>query len=336
MAAANSSDDPGSPHSTPHPMANPGYGKRSVPEQLPRIRHDFTHLPRRAASVAAYLDRLSENADMSVKTLAKVLPYGQCALRTALNTLQRVGHLRRGREQITAADGGRRWITRTWFSRTARDDDWWASFVRGDVPDAGPRPTPQPGPEPGTAPAPAPDPAPAPEQVPAPEQAPAPARPAVGPRPHPTHYRALLLLASLGRTAPSLTLSQAECAELAPLLGDWFARGATEEGITRALTGGLPSPVHHPAALLRSRLLSKLPPEPVREEPPRAPRRLLECAECGVPGRPEALPGGVCGACRDTPSPPRPHAPLPAPSVHARAAAIRAKMPQRRQERTPA
>lgn len=136
-------------------------------------------------------------------------------------------------------------------------------------------------------------------------------------------------------TAPALTLSQAECAELAPLLGDWFARGATEEGITHALTGGLPSPVHHPAALIRSRLLTKLPPEPAPEAP-RTPRRLLECAECGVPGRPEALPGGVCGACRDTPSPPRPHAPLPAPSVHARAAAIRAKMPQRRQERTPA
>jgi len=325
MAAANCSDDPRSPHSTPHPMANPGYGKRSVPGQRPRTRDDFAHLLPREASVAAYLDRLSENADMSVKTLAKVLPYGQCALRTALNTLQRAGHLRRGREQITAADGGRRWITRTWFSRTAHDDGWWASFVRGDVPDAEPRPQPNTEPEP--------EPESDPAQVPAPEQAPA--RTGAGPRPHPTHYRALLLLASLGRTAPALTLSQAECAELAPLLGDWFARGATEEGITHALTGGLPSPVHHPAALIRSRLLTKLPPEPVPEAP-RTPRRLLECAECGVPGRPEALPGGVCGACRDTPSPPRPHAPLPAPSVHARAAAIRAKMPQRRQERTPA
>ncbi|GHE34816.1 MULTISPECIES: hypothetical protein [Streptomyces] len=321
MATANCSDDHRFPHSTPHPMANRGYGKRSAPGQLPRSRDDFTHLPRREASVAAYLDRLGENADMSVKTLAKVLPYGQCALRTALNTLQRAGHLRRGREQITATDGGRRWITRSWFSRTARDDDWWARFVRGDVPDAYPRP--QPDTEPEQA------------QVPAPEQGPAPARTGAGPRPHPTHYRALLLLASLGRTAPALTLSQAECANLAPLLDDWFARGATEEGVTHALTGGLPSPVHHPAALVRSRLLAKLPPDPVREEP-RTPRRLLECAECGVPGRPEALPGGVCRACRDTPPPPRPRAPLPAPSVHARAAAIRAKMPQRRQERTPA
>lgn len=211
MATANCSDDHRFPHSTPHPMANRGYGKRSAPGQLPRSRDDFTHLPRREASVAAYLDRLGENADMSVKTLAKVLPYGQCALRTALNTLQRAGHLRRGREQITATDGGRRWITRSWFSRTARDDDWWARFVRGDVPDAYPRP--QPDTEPEQA------------QVPAPEQGPAPARTGAGPRPHPTHYRALLLLASLGRTAPALTLSQAECANLAPLLDDWFARG---------------------------------------------------------------------------------------------------------------
>ncbi|MEU2247502.1 hypothetical protein, partial [Streptomyces sp. NPDC019224] len=26
------------------------------------------------------------------------------------------------------------WVTRTFFSRTARDDTWWESFARGDVP----------------------------------------------------------------------------------------------------------------------------------------------------------------------------------------------------------
>ncbi|MGW1103454.1 hypothetical protein [Streptomyces sp. NPDC002540] len=114
-------------------MANPGYGKRSAPAQLPRTERDFAHLPPREASIAAYIDRLPEGADISVKTLAKVLPYGQCALRTALNRLQDAGHLRRGSECV-AHDEVLLWVTRTFFSRTARDDDWWAAFSRGDAP----------------------------------------------------------------------------------------------------------------------------------------------------------------------------------------------------------
>ncbi|MFC9911582.1 hypothetical protein [Streptomyces sp. NPDC059862] len=267
-------------------MANPGYGKRSAPDQLPRTNHDFAHLPPREAAIAAYIDRLPDGADISVKTLAKQLPYGQCALRTALNNLQRAGHLRRGRERL-ADSGSQRWITRTWFTRTAHDDAWWAAFTRGDVPE-----------------------------------------PEAEPR-RPTRPRAHILLAALGRTAPALSLSEADCAQLAPLLTEWFARGATDDAVLRALTNGLPTPVHSPAALVRNRLTTKLPPEPA----PRPPLRILECAECGVPGRPEALPGGVCGACRCEHTPARPNTPLPASTVHARAAEIRAAMSQRR-ERT--
>ncbi|MEU2712410.1 hypothetical protein [Streptomyces sp. NPDC007205] len=273
-------------------MANPGYGKRSAPDQRTRTNHDFTHLPPREAAIAAYLDRLPDGADISVKTLAKQLPYGQCALRTALNRLQAAGHLRRGRERLETDSGGSRWITRSWWSRTARDDAWWAAFTRGDVPEE-PHP---------------------------PE------------RPGPTRSRAHILLAALGRTAPVLSLSAADCATLAPLLTEWFARGATDEAVLRALTEGLPTPVHHPAALVRRRLIDKIPPEPV---PRPAPRRVLECAECGVPGRPEALPGGVCGGCRGERAPAHPGAPLPATAVHARAGEIRAAMSLRRQERTP-
>ncbi|MER6025187.1 hypothetical protein [Streptomyces sp. NPDC001851] len=275
-------------------MANPGYGKRSAPGQRPRTHHAFTHLAPREAAIADYLDRLPEGADISVKTLAKQLPYGQCALRTALNRIQAAGHLRRGRERLETEDGGSRWITRSWWSRTARDDAWWAAFTRGDVP----------------------------EDAPPPE------------RPGPTRSRAHILLAALGRTAPVLSLSAADCAALAPLLTEWFARGATDEAVLRALTDGLPSPVHHPAALVRRRLVDKLPPEPVRERP-RPPRRVLECAECGVPGRPDALPGGVCGGCRGERAPAHPRTPLPAPAVHARAGEIRAAMSLRRRERTP-
>jgi hypothetical protein len=248
-----------------HPMANPGYGKRTTPYQRPRTKHDFAHLPPREAAIAAYLDRLPDGADISVKTLAKQLPYGQCALGTALNRIQQAGHLRRGRECVTADDGSSRWITRTWFTRTARDDDWWTAFTRGDVPQA---------------------------------QA---ARP--------TRSRAHILLAALGRTAPVLSLSEADCATLAPLVTDWFARGASEDDVLRALTAGLPTPVHHAAALVRNRLTSKLPPPPA----PRPPLRILECANCGAPGRPETLPGGVAAPAGAN-APPRNPLPLFPPS----------------------
>lgn len=281
MADANSS----AANPSAHPMAGPGYGKRIAPNQLPRTDHDFAHLPPREAAIATYLDRLPDGADISVKTLAKQLPYGQCALGTALNHLQGAGHLRRGRECITADDGSSRWITRSWWSRTARDDDWWTAFTRGDVPQA---------------------------------QA---ARP--------TRSRAHILLAALGRTAPVLSLSQTDCAALAPLVTEWFERGASEDDVLRALTAGLPTPVHHPAALVRNRLTSKLPPPPA----PRPPLRILECANCGAPGRPETLPGGRCSACRGERAPAQPPAPLSAPTIHDRAAQIRAAMSRRRQER---
>ncbi|MFI6282195.1 hypothetical protein [Streptomyces sp. NPDC050988] len=280
-------------HATPpHPMANPGYGKRNAPDQLPRTAHHFAHLPPREAAVAAYIDRLPGGADISVKTLAKTLPYGQCALRTALNNLQRAGHLRRGREHL-ADSGSPRWITRTWFSRTARDDDWWAAFTRGDVPQE-------------------------PQEPPAGQGG-------------PTRSRAYILLAALGRTTPSLSLSARACEDLAPLVTEWFARGASDEHVLQSLTAGLPVPVHSPAAIVHNRLTTKLPPEPEPTPPPRPPLRVLECAKCGTPGRPEALPGGICGPCRGEAVPPGPSVPLTATAVHAHAAAARAAMVDRRE-----
>ncbi|GAA3864561.1 hypothetical protein GCM10023084_17090 [Streptomyces lacrimifluminis] len=295
MAEANFSAAVLPAHATPpHPMANPGYGKRDAPDQRPRTNHDFAHLPPREAAVAAYIDRLPGGADISVKTLAKHLPYGQCALRTTLNNLHQAGHLRRGREHLTGTSS-QLWITRTWFTRTARGDDWWAAFTRGDVPTE--------------------------------YEAQSPAEQ----RSRPTRSRAFILLAALGRTAPALSLSQADCAALAPLVAEWFERGANEESVRHALTAGLPTPVHHPAALIRGRLTSKLPPEPAAVRPP---LRMLECAKCGVPGRAEALAGGVCGECRGETVPPRaPSAPVAASAVHAYAATTRAALIDRRRER---
>jgi hypothetical protein len=122
-----------------HPKANPGYGKKSAPDQEPRTGRDFTHLPAREASIAAYLDRLDDEADISIKTLAKHLPYGQCAIGTALNNLSAAGHLRRVRRPVTV-DGTPRWVWHTFFSRTARDDGWWAPFLAGEAPVTKPSP----------------------------------------------------------------------------------------------------------------------------------------------------------------------------------------------------
>lgn len=293
MADSQSSAAPRAPRTSPptpshpHPMAGPGYGKRSAPAQLPRGERDFAHLPAREASIAAYLDRLPEGADISVKTLAKVLPYGQCALRTALNRLQDAGHLRRGSECV-ARDECLLWVTRTFFSRTARDDAWWAAFTRGDVPPE----------EPGQ---------------------------------RPTRSRAFILLAALGRTAPPLTLSAADCAMLEPQVTEWFARGATEAELLHALTDGLPSPVHHAAALVRRRLTDKMPPERVAPAAPQTVLLALECSDCRAPGGERALIGGRCGPCRGEPAtrPVGPDGAVPAEGVRERMNEVRAAMPHR-------
>ncbi|MEV0786247.1 hypothetical protein AB0I52_25475 [Streptomyces sp. NPDC050423] len=265
-------------------MANAGYGKRSAPGQRPRTGHDFTHLLPRDAAIAAYIDGLCDGADISVKTLAKALPYGQCALRTTLNRLQEAGHLRRGSECV-ATEEALLWVTRTFFSRTWRDDAWWDAFTRGDVPPEQPQ--------------------------------------------RPTRSRSFILLAALGRTTPALSLSQADCLALEPQVSQWFERGATEPELLHALTEGLPTPVHHAAALLRRRLRDKLP--PVREASParRVVLRTLECGECRAPGSPEAMPGGLCGTCRGNPDP-APTAPtgpadaVPVHGVRARMSEVRA------------
>nr|WSW67700.1 hypothetical protein OG461_16600 [Streptomyces sp. NBC_00995] len=260
-------------------MANPGYGKRSAPDQRPRTGHDFAHLLPRDAAVAAYIDGLCDGADISVKALAKILPYGQCALRTTLNRLQKEGHLRRGSECV-ATEEALLWVTRTFFSRTARKDEWWAAYTRGDVP---------------------------PEQQ------------------RPTRSRSFILLAALGKAAPSLSLPEAHCVRLEPQVSEWFERGADEAEIMCALTQGLPGEIYSPVAFVGRRLLEKLP--PVRIAPVRqVVLRTLECSECRAPGSPEAMRGGMCGACRGkhTEVPTGPVGAVPAQGVRARMSAVRA------------
>ncbi len=120
--------------SAAYPMAKPGYGKRSAPNQLPRTRADFALLPARERYVAGFVDHLPEGAAMSVKQLAKQLPlYGQQAISSALTALSVAGHLRRVRCALGAGDETR-WVFRTFWSRTAHDNEWWQAYLTGTSP----------------------------------------------------------------------------------------------------------------------------------------------------------------------------------------------------------
>ncbi|MFD3971531.1 MarR family transcriptional regulator [Streptomyces cyaneofuscatus] len=120
---------PAPARSAAYPMAKPGYGKRSAPDQPERTPRDFGVLPVRERYVAAYVDHLPEGAAMGVKELAKQLPlYGQQAISSALTALSVAGHLRRVRCAVGAGEE-MRWVFRTFWSRTARDNEWWTTHL---------------------------------------------------------------------------------------------------------------------------------------------------------------------------------------------------------------
>jgi hypothetical protein len=282
-----------------HPMASPGYGKRPAPDQSPRHSGDFAHLPKREAAVAAFIDRLAEGAAMDHKTLAKhIADYGQAAIRSALKALTNAGHLRRIKEQVVRDDGVR-WVTRTYWSRTARSAAWWQEFcqsVRGVMLDASDD-------EPATA-------EPAPERT--------------------TAYRTL---AALGRTDSRMTLSAADCERLEPLAASWLEYGASVKHLLHALTDGLPVLVHNPAGIAKRRLEDKMPPKPARE-PETVLRSVMVCMFCDTTEEDEPLINGMCEACRSEDEEDIPATFLPGPrpaqvAAHADAARIAAGLPPR-------
>ncbi|MFJ2894041.1 MarR family transcriptional regulator [Streptomyces sp. NPDC087218] len=312
MAVSDPSPAPcASASSRVHPKARPGYGKRSVPEQRPPLEGDFAFLPDRERHIAGYIDALPDGAVMDVKSLAKVLPlYGQMAVSSALRALSVAGHLRRVRGQSGEGDQVR-WVTRTYWSRTARDNEWWGSFLtaEGQCSGAAPRAG-----EPVVAEVASPVPVLVPQQrtaVPEPQ-------PEVRTEVEQQPSKAFVALARLGRVDERLALSAADCAELEPLAAEWFERGVGAAYLTSALTAGLPDSVGSSFGLVRRRLRDKLPPRlpaptprPASEVPLR--RMMAECTECRTPGRPEAFHDGLCRPCRQPEPAPNP-APAPARS----------------------
>ncbi|MFF9686552.1 MarR family transcriptional regulator [Streptomyces sp. NPDC014623] len=302
--------------SRPYAKARPGYGKRTASGQRAPRTDDFALLPERERYIAGYVDRLPDGAAMDIKSLAKSLPlYGQMAVSSALKALGVAGHLRRVR--CLAGEGDQvRWVSRTYWSRTARDNEWWDTFLTTEGSRSRPEATPTAPPPSNTAPtsslqatstpttppeptAPPTSPAPAPASPALPEQRTS-VTPVVAASP------AYLALAQLGRLDTRLTLSAADCRALEPLAAGWFARGVDADYLTQALTAGLPTQVGSPVGLVRRRLTDKLPPLTAGSPAPAttvAPKRrvLAECTECGRPGSPEALPDGLCRPCRTTP-----------------------------------
>ncbi|MFG2629023.1 MarR family transcriptional regulator [Streptomyces sp. NPDC048473] len=293
--------------SASYPMAKPGYGKRSAPDQHPRRADDFALLPERERYVAGFVDHLPDGAAMNVKALAKQLPlYGQQAVSSALTALSVAGHLRRVRRLVGEGDQVR-WVFRTFWSRTARDNEWWADYLAAEDNRAGVGAEPEPEPSTITPPPPwAPMEPPVPaldESLPAAVPV-APAEPAVLPQPDSgCPSPAYLALAQLGRVDNRLALSAADCEALEGRATEWLARGVSTGYLTQALTAGLPAQVDSPVGFLRRRLNDKIPPAlPATPDPeaPAAPVRrvMVECTRCGAPGRPDALPDGLCRPCR--------------------------------------
>ncbi|WP_406501015.1 MarR family transcriptional regulator [Streptomyces sp. NBC_01590] len=320
--------------SRPYHKAHTGYGKQSVPGQGRPGGDDFAFLPERERYVAGYVDHLPDGAAMDFKSLAKDLPlYGQMAIGTALRALAVAGHLRRVRCRVESG-GQHRWVTLTYWSRAAHDNEWWAARLADGAaaPEQASAPSAEPGPEPvvprqRTAESP-PDrpleagtttpPGPNPPLPPAPECEPVAAAPSAAAAPSPAY----LALAELGRRETRLALSAADCAALEPLAAAWFARGVSADYLTSALTAGLPERIGSPIGLVRRRLTDKMPPQlPVAPAPARAsglpgtPVRslLVECTECGRPGPAEALPDGLCRPCRTRAAGATPAAPVEPP-----------------------
>lgn len=295
-------------------MSHPGYGKRTVPDELPPRADDFALLPLRERYVAGFIERLPEGATMSVKALAKQIPlYGQQAVGSALTALSVAGHLRRVRCAVGEGDQVR-WVFRTYWSRTPRGDAWWAAHLApGSVNQEDCAPVAMAEVEPVEAAVAVPT-----QRPPEPERlAPAPVPVATSPSSPSSPSPAYLALAGLGRVDARLALSAADCTAMESLAQRWFARGVDADYLTRALTAGLPAHVDSPLGLVRHRLTTKIPPAPPTTPTPppaKTPARrvMMECTQCGTPGRPEALPDGLCHPCRE----PAPTPGTPAEPTH--------------------
>ncbi|MFD0262401.1 hypothetical protein ACFVH7_29540 [Kitasatospora indigofera] len=103
---------------------------------------------------------------------------------------------------------------------------------------------------------------------------------------------AALALYRVLKDQPRLRLGDAEVVELAPLVERWLAAGCGPAELAAALLPGLPSEIYSPVAVIRDRLVRKLPPAPSQMWSICADQQ-HECVECRVP----VSTPGLCGRC---------------------------------------
>ncbi|MFC9331428.1 hypothetical protein [Kitasatospora sp. NPDC057015] len=111
----------------------------------------------------------------------------------------------------------------------------------------------------------------------------------------PPRAAALALYRAL-KDQPRLRLGEAEMVELVPLVERWLAAGCGPAELAAALLSGLPSEIFSPVAVVRDRLVRKLPPAPPQTRSICAGQQ-HECVECRVP----MSTLGLCRRCSGLP-----------------------------------
>ncbi|WP_405405175.1 helix-turn-helix domain-containing protein [Streptomyces sp. NBC_01104] len=266
-----------------------------------------------AIGLAAHIQSLPNGAKIGIKALSARFPEGEVRIAAALRELEATGYLHRSREPLP--DG--RIVTRTYSYNQpgAKIPPIPTPQPRRSKPRAtpvtAPPVTPAPPRDARTAPT-APATPPEPTQPPAPVFVPAPTAPRKQPPPLPQphapsqelHQAAATLLADLRRHTPQLGLPEGEIKALAPGVAAWLERDAHPDTIRHALTYDLPTPVKHPARLLRHRITTLLPP-PLPGMKDLTPSRrkvivipLQNCDTCDRAFR--AHEPGHCRGCRTT------------------------------------
>ncbi|MFF4489581.1 helix-turn-helix domain-containing protein [Streptomyces sp. NPDC001544] len=269
-----------------------------------------------AIGLATHILSVPEGTPVDIRSLADRFPEGRERIASALRELEAHGYLARVREHT---DSGRL-VTRTYVHHTPAPNRAAVAPLRmvarpapttgtrGRQPEAGAvvQETPeeddqaphQHAPEPASEAPPAPD---TPADRP---QPPSPATPSKPPRErdhrHRYHDKAVAVLADLRRTDERLVLSQRQVDRLAPAVAAWFAVGATEAAVHRALSTDLPANMPHPAGVLAYRLDAMRPvPLPARPAVPPPTERTVEAIR-----RPDPLQN--CDGCERAFRAPRP------------------------------
>ncbi|KAB7852808.1 hypothetical protein [Streptomyces mobaraensis] len=245
-----------------------------VPNDI--VRHP--DLSSDAVRLLVWLLSLAETSDVSFSDVARRAGIKNGAFQRAKAQLKEAGYAHEWRRQ--GADG--RWVTTQLVTSVPLSAEEARAVRDGEalpgVPGAGKPAVGEPGPRvvgghptdktgSNTSLPPAPLIAPPEEPPPPPPPGPRPTPPACLPEPLLEH--GALILASVSHGEPRLRLTGREVKELAPLAADWLLRGVKAAQLREELSVGLPERIHHAAALLRNRLLRKLPDAPPIAAPPR-------------------------------------------------------------------